>query len=124
MAGEAKQRLDKWLFFARLQKSRTLAAKLVAAGKIRVNRDKIDNPARGVKPGDVLTITFQNQVLVVRVEQPGTRRGPPAEARTLYANLSAPVDPAAVLANITLDEGEGDDDLADDQADDLEGDED
>ena len=109
---EAKQRLDKWLFFARLQKSRTLAAKLVAAGKIRVNREKVDNPARAVKVGDVLTITFQNQVLVVRVEQPGVRRGPPAEGRTLYANLSAPVDPAAVLASIALDdEDDGDEDL-------------
>ncbi|GHD18539.1 RNA-binding S4 domain-containing protein [Tianweitania populi] len=110
----ARQRLDKWLFFARLQKSRTLAAKLVAAGKIRVNRDKVDNPARSLKVGDVLTITFQNQVLVVRVEQPGTRRGPPAEARTLYANLSAPTDPATVLAAVDLEDEDGEDDLDED----------
>ena len=111
MAGEAKQRLDKWLFFARLQKSRTLAAKFVAAGKIRINREKTDNPARAVKVGDVLTITFQNQVLVVRVEQPGTRRGPSAEARTLYANLSAPADAEALLLAVEADESDSDDDL-------------
>ena len=111
MVGEAKQRLDKWLFFARLQKSRTLAAKLVAAGKIRINREKTDNPARPVKVGDVLTITFQNQVLVVRVEQPGTRRGPSSEARTLYANLSAPLDAEAPLAAVVAEEGDMDDDL-------------
>lgn len=110
MSGEAKQRLDKWLFFARLQKSRTLAAKLVAAGKIRVNREKTDNPARAVKVGDVLTITFQNQVLVVRVENFAERRGPSAEARLLYANLSAPAVAEALLAAVA-DDGELDDDL-------------
>ncbi|MBP0437851.1 RNA-binding S4 domain-containing protein [Tianweitania sediminis] len=85
---EARQRLDKWLFFARLQKSRTLAAKLVSAGKVRINREKVDNPARSIKPGDVLTITLERQVLVVRCEQPGTRRGPAVEARSLYTDLS------------------------------------
>lgn len=115
MVGEARQRLDKWLFFARLQKSRTLAAKLVAAGKIRVNRDKVDNPARAIKVGDVLTITFQNQVLVVRIEQPGERRGPPAEARTLYANLSAPADPASVVGGAAADTLEADGDFDDDE---------
>ncbi len=88
MTVEARQRLDKWLFFARLQKSRTLAAKLVAAGKVRINREKTDNPARAIKPGDVLTITFANQVVVVKVEAPGKRRGPATEARTLYSLLS------------------------------------
>ncbi|MBS9722322.1 RNA-binding S4 domain-containing protein [Tianweitania sp. BSSL-BM11] len=111
-----KQRLDKWLFFARLQKSRTLAAKFVAAGTIRVNREKTDNPARGIKVGDVLTITFQTQVLVVRVEQPGTRRGPPAEARMLYTNLSSPSDPVLLLADL-----EPEDEGLDDDGDDSEG---
>ena len=117
MAVEARQRLDKWLFFARLQKSRTLAAKLVASGKVRVNREKVDHPARSVKPGDVLTITFQQQVLVVRVEQPGVRRGPPVEAKTLYTNLSGPsqTDLAAVLGS--AGDAELDDDLLDEEGD-------
>jgi ribosome-associated heat shock protein Hsp15 len=109
MAVEARQRLDKWLFFARLQKSRTLAAKLVTAGKIRVNREKVDNAARTVKPGDVLTITFERQVLVVRVELPGTRRGPAAEARTLYTNLSEPGAAGQVVPTVA-DLSDADDD--------------
>lgn len=109
MTGEGRQRLDRWLYFARLQKSRTLAAKLVAGGKIRVNREKVDNPARAVKPGDVLTITFERQVLVVKVEAPGARRGPPAEARTLYANLSEVAGQPVPLPAGLEDDGPSDD---------------
>ena len=42
MAGEDRQRIDKWLFFARVVKSRSLAAKLVQAGRVRINREKAD----------------------------------------------------------------------------------
>ncbi len=90
MTGEERQRIDKWLFFARAVKSRSLAAKLVEAGHVRVNRDKIDQPSRAVKPGDVLTIALDRGVLVWRVLAPGLRRGPAAEARTLYEDLGAP----------------------------------
>jgi ribosome-associated heat shock protein Hsp15 len=118
MAAEARQRLDKWLFFARLQKSRTLAAKLVVAGKVRVNREKVDNAARTVKPGDVLTITFERQVLVVRVEQPGLRRGPASEARTLYTNLSEATGPSSPIASALVVADEADDpDEEEDQGD-------
>lgn len=89
----ARQRVDKWLFFARFVKSRSLAAKLVQAGRVRVNRDKIDQPAQQVKAGDVLTITLERRVLICRVLAPGARRGPAEEARTLYEDLSPP--PAA-----------------------------
>ena len=88
--GEARQRIDKWLFFARVVKSRSLAAKLVAAGHVRVNRDKTDQPSRPVKPGDVLTIALDRKVLVWRVLAPGVRRGPPQEARMLYEDLGTP----------------------------------
>lgn len=84
-----RQRIDKWLFFARAVKSRALAAKLVAAGHVRVNRDKIDQPARQIKPGDVLTIALEYKVLVWRVVEPGVRRGPPQEALMLYEDVSA-----------------------------------
>lgn len=90
MAGEGRQRIDKWLFFARIVKSRSLAAKLVQAGKVRLNREKIDQAAHAVKPGDVLTISLERCILVYRVLQPGTRRGPAEEARTLYEDMSAP----------------------------------
>lgn len=89
MEAQARQRLDKWLFFARAVKSRSLAAKLVAAGHVRINRDKTDQPARPVKPGDVLTIALDRRVLVWRVVAVGQRRGPPQEARSLYEDLGA-----------------------------------
>lgn len=90
MSGEGRQRIDKWLFFARVVKSRSLAAKVVQLGRVRLNRDKIDLPSQQVKPGDVLTITLERRVIVYRVLDPGTRRGPAEEARTLYEDLTPP----------------------------------
>jgi ribosome-associated heat shock protein Hsp15 len=92
MAGEGRQRIDRWLFFARVVKSRTLAAKLVEAGRVRLNREKIDQPSRQVAPGDVLTITLDRTIHVYRILSPGTRRGPAPEARMLYEDLSQPAE--------------------------------
>jgi ribosome-associated heat shock protein Hsp15 len=89
----ARQRIDKWLFFARVVKSRALAAKLVSGGNVRSNRDKIDQPSHGVKPGDVLTITLDRRILIYKVVSGGTRRGPAEEARTLYEDISPPPPP-------------------------------
>lgn len=86
------QRIDKWLYFARVVKTRTLASKLVQGGKVRVNRLKIDNAARRVRPGDVLTISLRGRVLVVRVVGAGSRRGPASEAQALFEDLSPPVE--------------------------------
>lgn len=88
MQGPARQRLDRWLFFARVVKSRTLAAKLAEAGRVRVNRDKAEQAAHMVKAGDVLTITLDRGVLVYRILDTGLRRGPAPEAATLYEDLS------------------------------------
>mgnify|MGYP001347466239 CR=1 FL=1 len=90
MEAATRQRIDKWLFFARMVKSRSLAARLVQAGRVRLNRDKIDQPAQQVKPGDVLTVTLERRVVVLRVLAPGSRRGPAEEARTLYEDLTPP----------------------------------
>ena len=90
MSGEDRQRIDKWLFFARVVKSRSLAAKLVQAGRVRVNRDKVEQAAHTIRPGDVLTITLDRRVLVHRVVAPGVRRGPAEEARMLYEDLPPP----------------------------------
>jgi ribosome-associated heat shock protein Hsp15 len=92
MAAESRQRIDRWLFFARVVKSRSLAAKLVAAGKVRRNREKLDQPSGLVGPGDVLTVTLERQVLVYRVLAAGSRRGPAPEARLLYEDLSPPAE--------------------------------
>ena len=84
------QRLDKWLWFARFFKSRTLAAKLCAEERIRVNRVLIAKAHQPVRVGDVLTFPQGRQIRVVRVLATGTRRGPAEEARTLYEDLDPP----------------------------------
>jgi ribosome-associated heat shock protein Hsp15 len=85
---EGRLRIDKWLWFARLAKTRTLAQKLVASGRVRINRQKNDNAAHPVRIGDVLTIAVGGHVRVLRVAALGTRRGPPAEALHLYEDLT------------------------------------
>jgi ribosome-associated heat shock protein Hsp15 len=87
-ASQARQRVDKWLWFARIIKSRTLAAKLVTEGRIRVNAARIENPAKTVGPGDVLTIALEREVKVLRIVANGARRGPYSEARLLYVDLN------------------------------------
>jgi ribosome-associated heat shock protein Hsp15 len=85
---QARQRLDKWLWFARIVKSRTLAAKLVTEGRIRVNAVRMENPAKAIGPGDVLTIALDREVKVLRIVGNGERRGPYSEARLLYVDLN------------------------------------
>ena len=83
-------RIDKWLWFARLAKTRTLAQKLAVSGRVRINRRKNDSAAHQVKVGDVLTIAFDASVRILKVAALGARRGPAAEARQLYEDLSPP----------------------------------
>ena len=87
---DARQRLDKWLWFARVVKSRTGAAKLVEDGHIRVNAVRADTPAKAIRPGDVLTVALDRQVRVLKVLAPGERRGPYEEAKLLYEDLNTP----------------------------------
>jgi ribosome-associated heat shock protein Hsp15 len=90
--GPGTQRLDKWLWFARVAKSRTSAAQLVHDGKVRVNRVRVGKSSHSVRPGDVLTIAARGQVHVLRILAVGLRRGPPAAARSLYDALEQPGD--------------------------------
>ena len=83
-----RQRLDKWLFFSRVVKSRTLAQKLVESGAVRVNSERTLSPDRRVGPGDVLTMTLGKRLLVWRIVNEGERRGPAIEAATLYEDIS------------------------------------
>lgn len=83
-----RQRIDKWLFFARVIKSRTLAGKFAAAGNVRVNSDKIDQASFLIKPGDVLTVTLERRIVVLRILGCGLRRGPAPEAQLLYEDIT------------------------------------
>lgn len=84
------QRLDKWLWYARVVKTRTLAAALVVNGKVRVNKARVDKPSQSVRAGDVITVAVHSKVRVLRVVAPGERRGAPAAARTLFEDLAPP----------------------------------
>ncbi|WP_322895123.1 MULTISPECIES: RNA-binding S4 domain-containing protein [unclassified Yoonia] len=81
-------RLDKWLWHARFFKSRSIAAGIVSAGKVRVGGNPVSKPARAVGAGDVLTFVQAEQTKVIRILDCGTRRGPAPEAQTLYEDLS------------------------------------
>ena len=92
-SAEPRQRIDKWLWFARLAKSRTQAQAIVTSGAVRINRQKIDNASHAVRIGDTLTLALASGVRVLRVLDTGHRRGPVAEARLLFEDL-APSLPA------------------------------
>lgn len=104
-----QQRVDRWLWFARLVKSRTLAAALVTSGKLRLNGERMVKASRNVKPGDVLTFPLGHHVRVVKVLAPGTRRGPAPEAQTLYEDLAppAPHAPSKAEQAASRDPGSG-----------------
>ncbi len=84
------QRLDKWLWFVRAVKSRTQAAALVIAGKVRVNRERTTRAAHPLRAGDVITINVRGHIRVLKMLGPGVRRGPAAEARGLFEDLTPP----------------------------------
>jgi ribosome-associated heat shock protein Hsp15 len=77
-------RLDRWLFHARFYRTRALAQAAAAAGRVRLNGSRVEKPGHIVKPGDILTLGRGAEVLAVRVLALAERRGPPAEARSLY----------------------------------------
>jgi len=80
-------RLDKWLFHARFYRTRALAQAATAAGRVRLNGVRVEKPGHALKPGDILTLGKAGQVVAVRVLGLAERRGPPAEARSLYEML-------------------------------------
>jgi ribosome-associated heat shock protein Hsp15 len=82
-----RQRLDKWLWHARVVKTRTSAAALVEAGHVRLNGVRENAPGHGVKTGDVLTIGLDRGVRILKVIGFAERRGDASAARLLYVDL-------------------------------------
>jgi ribosome-associated heat shock protein Hsp15 len=82
------QRVDKWLWFARVVKSRQLAQALIEQGAVRVNRIKVMRASGRIAAGDVVTVAVHDRIRVLKVLGEGKRRGPAAEARELYEDLS------------------------------------
>ncbi len=87
---EPALRADKWLWYARFFKTRSLAAKACNAGKLRASGELVSKAHHQVKPGDVLTFLQGRQVRVVKVVALASRRGPAAEAQALYEDLKPP----------------------------------
>ena len=83
-----KIRLDTWLWYARLYKSRSLSSKAILSGKLRLNTNKVFKPASKVKINDVITVNQINMVKIIQVQSLGFRRGPASEAQKLYNDLS------------------------------------
>ena len=83
-------RLDKWLWFARFFKSRTLASTYCGSGRIRVDGTVVNKAHHPVRPGQVLTFVRGRHVRIVRVVALGSRRGPACEAQALYEDLAVP----------------------------------
>jgi ribosome-associated heat shock protein Hsp15 len=82
-------RLDKYLWFARIVKTRALAQAMAEKGRIRIGGRVIDRAHAPVRVGDVLSFAQRGVVRVLRVEALPVRRGPPAEARMLYCELTS-----------------------------------
>ena len=80
-------RLDKFLWFARIVKTRALAQQLAEQGRLRIAGRVVDRAHAPVRVGDVMSFAQRGSVRVLRIEALPTRRGPAAEARALYCEL-------------------------------------
>ncbi len=85
-----RQRIDKWLWHARVVRTRSAAAALAAFGHVRVNGQRIDAPSRAVRPDDVVTVALDRTVRVLKVLRFAERRGSADDARALWEDLEPP----------------------------------
>ncbi len=90
---QLSQRLDKWLWCARVAKTRTQASALVVGGKVRINRVKMLKPSQQVRCGDVVTISLGPRVKVLQICDLALRRGSAADAQRLFLDLSIVENP-------------------------------
>jgi ribosome-associated heat shock protein Hsp15 len=84
MTAPESQRIDKWLWHARFARTRGAAQELARSGHVRINRDKVRDSSRLVRPGDVLTLSLKGGVRVIRVLGIAERRDAFPLARLLY----------------------------------------
>ena len=79
-----KVRADKWLWFARFFRTRSLSSKYISENGIRINGVKTKKPSASLKPGDIITLNTGNTTKVVKILISGVRRGSALEAELLY----------------------------------------
>ncbi len=112
-AGPLSQRVDQWLWHARFFKTRTLAAKFVQDRNVRVTRDetamRAEKPSFLILPADILVFTRNDHLRIIQIDALASRRGPAAEARTLYTDQSPPRPPKEERATgpFTREKGAG-----------------
>jgi len=113
-------RADKWLWYARFFRTRSLASKVCQAGKLRLSGLGVVKPHHKVKVGDVLTFPQARHIRVVKILALAQRRGPASEAQALYEDLKppdaesrlprgtpSPTDPASLTPAARRDPGAG-----------------
>ena len=92
--GNGSQRLDQWLWHARIFKTRTLATKFIADGNVRVTRNgdtfRVEKPSFAAAPGDILAFSRADHLRILVIDALASRRGPAVEAQTLYTDQSPP----------------------------------
>ncbi|MBZ9790763.1 RNA-binding S4 domain-containing protein [Rhizobium sp. 3T7] len=88
----SRQRIDKWLFFTRMVKSRSLAQSHIQSGHVRINGERALQPSQTVKVGDKVELALERRDVVLIVKSRGERRGPYEEARLLYEDQTPPPD--------------------------------
>lgn len=89
-------RIDIFLWFVRVARTRTLARHLAESGHVRIDGRRIDRAHASVKPGNTLTLMVNDRIRILRVEQEPRRRGPPAEARVCYTDIAVDAAPTQI----------------------------
>jgi len=97
LPGGSRQRIDKWLFFTRMAKSRSIAQDIIRSNHVRVNGELVSQPSAHVKTGDRIELKLERRDVVLVVKAGGERRGPFEEARLLYDDVSPPQEERAKL---------------------------
>jgi ribosome-associated heat shock protein Hsp15 len=102
-----RQRIDKWLWHARVVRTRAAAAALADAGLVRINGARIDTSSRPVRPGDVVTVALDRNVRLLKVIGYAERRGSADAARLLFQDLTPPPAPPPEPSAGARDHGAG-----------------
>ncbi len=102
-----RQRIDKWLWHARVVRTRSAAASLAGSGHVRLNGARVDAPSRPVRPGDVITIALDRRVRVLKVVGSAERRGSATDGRLLYDDLSPSEPVVAEQRSSVREQGSG-----------------
>jgi ribosome-associated heat shock protein Hsp15 len=102
-----RQRIDKWLWHARVVRTRSAAAALADSGLVRINGARIDTSSRPVRPGDVVTVALDRNVRLLKVIGFAERRGDADAARLLFEDLTPPPAPPREPSAGARDDGAG-----------------